>query len=81
MLPFCTDLAEDEYHFLLECQTYSDLRERYIHRYIPYLANRSFTFLFNGKGYIKTKHVAMFIHYALKRRRELLANDANDEQP
>ena len=73
--PFCTDVLEDEFHFLLECQTYNDLRERYIRRYLTYLGNSSFTFLFNGKGYVKTKHVAMFIHYALKRRRERLEKD------
>ena len=70
--PFCINQVEDEAHFLLECSIYQDLREKYIERYIQYINSRSFIFLIDGRGYIKTKNTAMFIHYALKRRLQRL---------
>ena len=73
--PFCTDKTEDERHFLLECDTYKDIREKYLQRYMQYIPYRSYMFLIDGQGHIKTKHTAMFIHYALKRRRQLLQEE------
>ena len=75
LCPFCRDTSEDEAHFLLECDTYTDLREKYLGRYMQYVQSRTFLFLIDGQGYVKTKHVAMYIHYALKRRHQRLLED------
>ena len=60
--PFCKDKTEDEIHFLLECDTYKDIREKYLQRYMQYVSHRNYMFLIDGQGQIKTKHAAMFIH-------------------
>ena len=70
--PHCTGQIENDTHFLLDCVLYTDLREKYLKKYIKYMADTglNFTFLINGQGYLKTKHVAMYIYYALKYRRQ-----------
>ena len=74
LCPFCENQSEDESHFLLYCYVYTDMREKYIGKYIKYMneAGLDFNFLINGQGYLKTKHVAMYIYQALKQRRRYL---------
>ena len=74
MCPFCNDSTEDEAHFLLECDLYHELRKKYIEKYITYMNTMGLTvaFLIDGQGYLKTKSVAMFIHYAMRHRRQCL---------
>ena len=74
--PFCQDTLEDEFHFLLECETYAELRKKYIEKYIKYMKDMrlTMTFLIDGKGFIKTKNVAMFIYYGLKYRQQCFEN-------
>ena len=75
--PFCRDCIEDEIHFLLNCDMYIELRRKYLDFYIKYMNSMGFTlsFLINGKGYVKTKKVAMFIHYAMKYRRQYVEKE------
>ena len=74
LCPFCTDCIEDEKHFLLECDTYTEFRQKYLSYFVRYMNSMGspFSFLINGKGYVKTKKVAMFIYYAMRQRRQLL---------
>ena len=70
--PFCMNEIENETHFLLKCTAYEDLREKYLKPYIEYVKFRNVAFLFDGQGYVKTRKVAMYIHYAFKVRRQRL---------
>ena len=70
LCPFCK-VTEDEAHFLLICQTYSVLRERYLAQFTRDRSNIDVcAYLLQGKGQRKTRSVAMFIYYALKIRNE-----------
>ena len=64
--------VEDEYHFIMNCSAYDNLRNLYL----PHLSNlqknvRLFNRLMNADERI-TKNLAMFIYFAFKLRREKL---------
>lgn len=67
---------EDEYHFIISCGTYNDLREQYIQRHItndvqPYEA---FIVLMSSTNVYVIRDVACFLYHAFKRRQLLLSD-------
>ena len=75
MCPFC-DEEESETHFLLKCHVYGDLRTKYISKYLSKGGHTSVSNLMAGHAIRKTRDVAMFVFYALKRRTdEMLRSD------
>ena len=67
--PFCETLVEDEYHFILICPLYSNLRELYIPTYycnIPTI--QKFENLMSSENVDVVRKLAMYIYYALKDR-------------
>ena len=70
---FCINCVEDEYHFMLICKVYDDLRRKYM---MPkyYLAPNlhKFYILMSSKNEIVIRSVAMYLFYATARRNELI---------
>ena len=70
------NVVEDEYHFLLCCETYKDLRKLYLpSKYLNFPSKHKFTILMATQNDILIKSVATYLHYAFKRRKELLLNN------
>ena len=71
---FCNAI-EDEFHFVLECQLYSNLRKTHISKYNwrrPSIAN--FLQLLNSENLHCIRKLGAFIHQAFKLRTDLLYN-------
>ena len=69
---FC-QVIEDEFHFVLECQLYSDLRKEYISNYYwrrPSMVK--FLELLNFDNQTRIRKLGAFIHQAFKLRTDLL---------
>ena len=71
LCPFCS-YTEDELHVLLYCKKYTDLRERFLSKLCISVHQSSLLFLLQNENPVVTRSVAMFVHYALKRRLESL---------
>ena len=67
--PFCPNRTENEYHFLLQCPQYEELRNKYIKRYWITLNNVQVKDLINNEEQI-TKMTATYTFYAAKLREE-----------
>ena len=65
---YCT---ENEIHFVLECQTYSYLRQMFIPSYFIQNSNR-FSQLMNTKNEITIYNLSKYCFYAFQRRKEML---------
>ena len=70
---FCNlAVVEDEYHFLLCCEAYRDIRKLYLpNKYINYPSQHKFIILMATQNDILIKSVATYLHYAFKKRKEL----------
>ena len=71
----CTGKVEDEYHLLLECSLYSDIRSRFIPKY--YWTRPSMykaINLLNCESKKITQNIAKFVFLAFKRRAESQTN-------
>ena len=73
---FCEDnVVEDEFHFLLCCEKYKDLRKLYIPaKYFNYPTRHKFIILMANENKTLIKSVATFLYYAFKRRKEIVIN-------
>ena len=70
------NIVEDEYHFLLCCETYIDLRKLYLpKKYFDNPSKHKFTILMATQNDILIKSVATYLHYAFKKRKELRLNN------
>jgi len=78
--PFCTNVKEDESHFIFHCDRYADIRSKYISRYICEIREPTLPCLLNGEGMHKTRNVAMYIYYSMKLRGELRDELAAEEE-
>ena len=69
---FICGVLEDEFHFILECPLYSDLRQNYIQRYYWQRANMpKLIQLMTAESVRVIKNLAMFIEKAFKKREEV----------
>ena len=65
--------TEDEYHFVLKCDRYTDLRNKYLpNKYYMNPNLHKFNMLFSSRSEDVLLSLAKFIYYALERRSELL---------
>ena len=72
---FC-NILEDEYHFVIQCAAYSELREKYISKYYWKRPNMfKFVELINSSNINYIRKLCIFIYYAFKLRTELLYNN------
>ncbi|RUM93187.1 MAG: hypothetical protein DSZ28_08770, partial [Thiothrix sp.] len=71
--PFCRGEIENENHFLLHCKTYDDIRRTYLKNYAERARRIGCSLLIDGQEVDKTRKVAMYIYYAI-RRRDFLMN-------
>lgn len=72
---FC-QVLEDEYHFVLECSVYLDLRKKYISRYFWKRPNMyKFVELINSPNTSCLRKLCIYVSRAFKLRTELLYND------
>ena len=70
---YCETCIEDEFHFLLECPLYADLRNDFIDQYFTNNPSRvKFCRLMNCTNERKLRNLAMFIYYAFRTRNEFL---------
>jgi hypothetical protein len=68
------NVVEDEFHFLLCCDLYHDLREMYIpYKYFNNSNQHKFAILMATQNEILIKSVATYLHYAFKRRRTVIS--------
>lgn len=73
--PFCMTTTEDEYHFLLICDKYLDIRRQYLpEKYINNPNMHKFNMIMSTQNEITIQSLAMYLHYAFKRRRSALEN-------
>ena len=71
---FC-DSLEDEFHFILECECYKDLRQSHINRYYRTNVNvLKFKELMQSENYVVLRKLAMFCHKSFATRNLLLYN-------
>lgn len=70
--PFC-DHVENEMHFLIHCETYSQIRNKYIFRHRQFNSNHPLQLkcLLENENTTILRDVAMYIYYAFKKREEL----------
>ena len=69
--PFCPK-DETEWHFLLECEMYKDLRSRYVSKHFASKEGVHLGQLLANTSKAISHDVAMFIYYSLKLRSERL---------
>ena len=72
---YCETLTEDEYHFLMRCPLYAELRNKFIDQHFtnnPCMD--SFYRLMKCKNEIQIKNLAMFVYYAFVTRDEFLCS-------
>ena len=65
--PFC-DCLEDDTNFMTDCTADSEVRRKYLQRYLRPGDNRTCTSLFKGASEGMTRAVAMYIYYVFKTR-------------
>ena len=69
------NLLEDEYHFVLECPLYVDLRKQYLKKYFIQRPNMfKFILLINSTSDIEVRNLAMFIQKAFQIRNNYIFN-------
>ena len=69
----CNDGIEDEYHFLLKCTLYDELREKYIpYKYYCHPNLHKFVLLMTCRSENIILNVATFVYSAYLRRKTLL---------
>ena len=66
-------VIEDEYHVLLICQTYEDLRNHYLGNVLKNLY--SFVHIMSCRNIETTRNVANFLVAVFKRRSSLIDNE------
>ena len=70
-----TRMVEDEYHFLLICPHYNDIRMKYFSRYFCHWPNMSkFKSLMSSKSQHTLSKLSKYIYIALKRRNEIISD-------
>jgi hypothetical protein len=67
MCPFCTDVLENEDHFLFYCPVYSDLRQRFLFD----RPTSVIVVLSSSCSLTKLKLLSKYVHYAIQRRNDL----------
>ena len=71
--PFCPQYLEDEYHFILICKKYDDLRRKYLQfKYFVPPNFHKFIILMSSKNKSVIRDVALYIYHAIVRRSTLL---------
>ena len=66
---FCKNIVEDEYHFVIKCPLYKDLREVYIPpKYYTIPSLHKFYLLIAAENEIIVKKLSMYLFYADKVR-------------
>ena len=66
----CDNVVENEYHFLLICPFYNDIRSTYINRkYYSPPSLHKFHMLMSTKNENLIKNLAMYVYYAMKLRK------------
>lgn len=74
--PFCIIPIEDEYHFLLVCNKYCDLRRHYLPaKYVTSPNLHKFNILMSTKNDTIIQSLATYLYCAFKRRHEALEID------
>ena len=65
-------VLEDEYHFVIECKLYNNLRNQYLKQYFwKHPSNFKFTQLISDNNAETTKNLSMFIYKAFEIRRRI----------
>ena len=76
--PACREDFECEFHFLIVCPVYADLRQRYA----PFLCNtqslEELGTLLSNQGFIEVRSLATYLYHGFKRRREAVQTAAAD---
>ena len=70
--PLCRQDIENEIHLIFHCPSYNYLRSKYINKHWPNTTSTSLKELLNDSNADKTKDLAMFIFYSMRRREYLL---------
>ena len=72
--PFCNDSVESEYHFVMKCPQYNDLRQRRIGSYLSNDSYELFVNILKSNDPIVLNNVALFVYHAFKIRENSLDN-------
>ena len=69
LCPFCNNVIECEFHFVLVCPLYIDLRKRYIAKKFYLFPNfNKFNILMSNKDAVIIRNLAMYVYYATEKR-------------
>ena len=72
----CGTEVEDEYHFVLKCPMYTDLREQYIPRKYTNIPNvNKFILLMSAKNEKIICNIATFVYSACAKRKNMLSQN------
>lgn len=64
---------EDEYHFVMECQRYTELRKKYLSKYYWQRPSMfKFVDLINSNNKTYIKNLGTFVYHAFKLRSDIL---------
>ena len=70
---FCKEKVEDEYHFLLICPKYLDIRKQYIpEKFFLHPNLHKFNLLMSAKSESLIRQVSLYIYYAFEERKRVL---------
>ena len=70
---YCEGVVEDEFHFVMSCPLYQDIRVNYLQtHYIDHASVHSFNALMASEDVNILQNLAMFLFYALKKRDSFL---------
>ena len=73
----CLDTVEDEYHFILRCNGYNDIRNTYLpYKFYNPPSLHKFNLLMSSQSANIIQSLALFIFHAFKKRNELLKQDS-----
>ena len=69
LCPYCESVIEDEYHFVIVCPLYSNIRKLYLpFCYVQYPTVEKFCNLMSTENETVIRNLAMFIHHSNKCR-------------
>ena len=67
------NILEDEFHFILECPLYQQLRKKYVNMYFLKRPNiPKFISLINSENEIEIRNLSIYIFKAFKKRNTIL---------
>ena len=74
----CQSLIEDEYHFVLICPLYSEIRQRFIpEKFTRYPTRLKFNILLASKSETLVRNISLYLYHAFRHRSTIYADSSD----